>query len=200
MRPLFVLILAGFLVSETLAQTMYGYAAEQSRELEVLYGIANYTRPAESHRQEITSRAEYLYAERFPWDFASFVLVFDYHSGPNLRREYVRHLRFLFDLNSVPRDTMTARLLRLGVGGYWNADAINFLQGEIETRMETDAEVVLEILAGFSDEDLPSLFQFYFDGPHPPDEIPAKLKPLMEADARVAAAITEAHGKAEHWH
>ncbi|MEM1269827.1 MAG: hypothetical protein AAGI08_07245 [Bacteroidota bacterium] len=151
-------------------------------------------------RQDIKAQAEYLYVERFPGDFETFALIFDFDYRPNLSLEYVQHLEFFFGLHVVPQDTMISRLLRLGVGGRWDADAISMLQQEIDQAMEIHSGKTLEVLAGFSDEDLASLFRFYFDGPHPPDEIPAKLNPLMEADARVAAAITEAHGKAEHWH
>lgn len=200
MRLLFVVVLAGFLSPKICAQTIYDYAEQRARELHALYAIAHDTFPGMEERSDIKTRAEYLYVERFPKDFETFALIFGYDYRPNLSPDYLEHLEFFSERRVAPQDTMTARFLRLGVGGSWDADAISWLQDQVEHVMEAHPEKTVDVLAGFSDEDLASLFRFYFDGPHPPDEIPAKLKPLMEADARVAAAITAAHAKAEHWH
>jgi len=109
----------------------------------------------------------------------------DPNPGPNV--EYaVLHISTIFNnINCIDYKKYINRLIDISIGGYWYWDAVSYFWSGLDDKLRNNPVSFLEELQNRTDEEIESFWFFYFDGPHPPDEIPEHLRFVKEYDQRV---------------
>jgi hypothetical protein len=145
------------------------------------------------------------YFKEFPSTFAEFDLLYGYGDTPSiLYDQYVSQVDSLFrDIHCVTDSTYLEKILGLGIGGHWDADAVNSLQDIIHERTLANPRLTFELLSPRSDEAVSSFFYFFFNGIHAPyKKIPKEFLFLKKEFPRVYQNLVAGfqHGVKESGH
>lgn len=115
-----------------------------------------------------------LFFAAFPTNFISFNSIYGYSdkAGPMpLYSLYEKHIGLFCKLNSnQPTTEHFSKLIKLGINGHWDADAVNALQDCILTHVNEKPGLTVTLLKHFKDKEIRSFWRFLFDGPHPDDK------------------------------
>ena len=120
----------------------------------------------------------------FPDSFREFVDLYGYDTlvrkprakapfsyGP-LYEESYEHVYSLFGkLSTIPTDEYYSRLFNICIGGYWEADGVNFLRSVLREKVEANTMLTCELLSKRNDDEIISFWRFYFAGPAPKKSI-----------------------------
>jgi len=115
-----------------------------------------------------------LFFAEFPTNFASFNSIYGYSDkgGPMpLYSLYEKHISLFCKLNSTqPTTDHFSKLIKLGINGHWDADAVNALQDCILSHVNEKPGLTVTLLKQFKEKEIRSFWKFLFDGPHPDDK------------------------------
>lgn len=101
----------------------------------------------------------------FPSTFSLFKAIYDY-GGP-LYEESYSHIEFLFSYASIDSIHMIDKLIGISIGGWWDADAINYLSTNIRDFVNSHTSATVNVLQNKSEFESFSFWLFIFDSPHP---------------------------------
>ncbi len=138
----------------------------------------------------------YFYA--FPADFKSFEYAFGFaetDSGlvlSTLYYESMDYVNLFFNLNNIPVNQKSERMILLAVGGTWQADGVNYFQNGLRAFAKDNSQALLSLLEKESDETIYAFWRFYFDGPHVSKEELSIFNNNQELDERINEIMTEA--------
>ena len=135
----------------------------------------------------------------FPDDYETFVSIYGWKGWPNPELEgilygleYYPQIEYFLDIGKViPYEVFIRKLIRISLGGEWEADEVDAVQRKIIQMMMDQKELFLLALSEHTSEDLIKFWIFYFDGPHPPKEIPEYLAFIQEANPEMYTLIEE---------
>ncbi len=123
---------------------------------------------------ENKSRYSNLYYNIFPSTFDRFNAIFGYNDFPNgngkanpLYYESMEYIDLFAEIFSQNHDLYWSKLITLSLGAHWDADAVNILQGNIQTTVKEDVKDFCLFLSHFNDKVISDFWNFFFDGPHP---------------------------------
>ena len=137
-----------------------------------------------AHGTGDTLKFKQLFFASFPNNFNSFNSLYGYNDEKEmpLYSYYYNHINFFCKLVSEQADAEGyKKLIRLGVGGHWDADAVNLLQDCIEHYVNENPSLALSQLKKFNDKEIKSIWKFFYDGPHPSDtQIEKRYSDLYE--------------------
>lgn len=126
-----------------------------------------------AHGTQDTLKFRRLFFLMFPNNFNSFNSMYGYNDGKGempLYNFYEKHISFFCRLVSEQADAEGYnKLIRLGIGGHWDADPINLLQECIVQHVNRNPSLALMQLKQFNDKEIKSFWKFFYDGPHPSD-------------------------------
>ena len=137
----------------------------------------------------------------FPDNFEDFNTIFSVKEGedPNYTgtvytEKYLPRIKFFFKLSRIiPKENYFDKLIRISMWGKWDTDVgYNFqrkLYFIITNNGNGDSSLFISRLMNFSKEEQKSVWYFYFDGPHPPKEIPEHLAFIQEANPEMYTLI-----------
>lgn len=135
--------------------------------------------------------------DAFPGSFAEFVALYGYENSPAvLYHQGLEHLRLFNNIRSVNDTVYYKKLISLAIGGRWEADAVNDLQDGLRKRVLGNTELAVFHLRQHSPADVGSFWYFYFDEPHPAEQIDTKLEMVKVLDKGMYAALKQMHEKA----
>jgi hypothetical protein len=110
-----------------------------------------------------TAATQEAYLAAFPTDFREFMAIF---MPPDFGQLYDGH-EYIAPLRSIgearPKEVMT-KLLHLGAGGTWDADAPNYLQDVTLTLAISHTDVFITTYSGLSEKEKKGLLAFLADG------------------------------------
>ena len=66
------------------------------------------------------------------------------------------------------------KLIKLGINGYWDADAVNALQDCILSHVNEKPGLTVALLKQFKEKEIRSFWRFIFDHPHPDNKVVKK--------------------------
>jgi hypothetical protein len=120
-------------------------------------------------RSPNSAETQEAYLVAFPADFREFMAIFMPPGFDQLYdgHEYIAPLRYIGDAR--PKEAMT-KLLRLGAGGMWDADAPNYLQDVTLTLAIAHTDVFVATYSELSAKEQMGLLVFLaggIEGPHP---------------------------------
>lgn len=138
-----------------------------------------------AHGTQDTLKFKRLFFSFFPNNFNSFNLIYGYDDEKGempLYDFYEKHINFFCRLISEQANAASYnKLIRLGIGGHWDADAVNLLQECIVQNINKNPSLALRELKQFNDMEIKSFWRFVYDGPHPGDiEIKKRYNSLYE--------------------
>lgn len=151
--------------------------ASELRLLETDSLLKIYYNACRSHPDSM--RFERLFFEAFPSSFHEFESLYGYDGSPNpLYDDAVAHIMDLLpSLKSIDESAYYRKLINLGICGHWDADAINYLQRLIHSKVLVNPDLSFKILKLKSTDEVESFFYFFFHGIHAPfDKIPVELE------------------------
>lgn len=132
------------------------------------------------------------YFDAFPNSFGSFVEIFGNLSEDSkgfkpapLYDESHLYVQAFFKLSSIDRSVYFNKIINVCVGGNWDSDAISHFQHEMKIMINQSFESFNHSLSKRSDNEIKSFWHFYFDGPHPPENLPKELEQIKELNEQV---------------
>ena len=118
-----------------------------------------------------STRYKKLFFTLFPSNFVSFNSIYGYSDKSGsmpLYSLYEKHISLFCKLNaSQPPKEYFNKLIKLGINGRWDADAVNALQDCILSHVNENSTLTITLLKQFKDIEIRSFWRFLFDGPHP---------------------------------
>ncbi len=134
----------------------------------------------------------------FPNSFSELNKLYGYtndKAGP-LYEFSNKHIYELFNnLKDIPDTLYYNKIIRIAIGGHWDADGIDAFQDGLRTHVLNNLDLTLEILEKYSDRNIESFWFFYFDGPHPSSQIDDRLQTLKDKDSKIYKLMISAHKK-----
>lgn len=125
------------------------------------------------HGTTDTLKFKRLFFSSFPNNFNSFDSTYGYDDKKGempLYNLYEKHINFFCRLVSEQSESERYnKLIRIGIGGHWDADAVNLLQECIVYHINKNPSLALTQLKKFNDKEIKSFWKFFYDGPHPSD-------------------------------
>ena len=128
--------------------------------------------------------------------------LYEYPKGKNI-------IDYFANLNTISKDVYYEKYINICVNGVWHADNIQEAFGFVN-RLLNDTDAACKALSKRTDEEIKSVFQFIFDGPHPNNDdnqkIYDQLHPILaKQNVRLARLLTESYNKVlaaddEHGH
>lgn len=113
-----------------------------------------------------------------------------------LNNEAENHIIGLFNKITSVNDTVYyGKIIGIGIGGLWDADAVNYFQHGLRERVENNVALTIYLLKKLKAADIKSFWFFYFDGPHPKKQIPDALEKVKLLDKEIYSIMIEAHNE-----
>ena len=134
----------------------------------------------------------------FPDRFATFSSIYGYDDEQGampLYEDAYEHVTLFFRLQSVvPKPDFAKKAIRLGIGGKWDADAVNYLQEGLCEFVAANPEAALTALQAYSAGEISGFWHFFYDGPHPDNAENKALfeqvyKSLLQSDKKAAEVM-----------
>lgn len=126
----------------------------------------------------------------FPATFDSFYHLYGYSDSLGempLYKDYEKHIE-LFCEEANKSEIGAEKIMRLGIDGRWEADAVGSLQTCIRVFVTNKIDLVIPKFKEFTQSQIHSFWKFYFDGPHPDDKEIKNQYSLILAKVKVADA------------
>lgn len=127
-------------------------------------------------KESLEKQNEKAYLACWPSSFSEFDSIFGYKDMPDgstnfgpLYDESFRYVNFYFEAVGglkIDYEEFYRQLIGLSLGGYWQADAVNFFQRELKRLVSKDFDGFSEVLSSFSNEEIRKFWVFYFDTAH----------------------------------
>ena len=126
-----------------------------------------------------------------------------YHGAPLYDGH--EHIFFFFTLTTIPEKDFYQKIINIAIGGHWDADAVNYFQRGLQTKVLQNPKLTFDLLEPKSDTEIKSFFFFFFHAIHPRYEnIPGELQTLETYDRRIYKMLEqgfkEAISKSGHEH
>ena len=137
-----------------------------------------------------------LFFYEFPSRFSQLDSLYgttDTHTG--LLSEFaVEHIVDLFNkITCVPENTYYNKIIALAINGHWEADGINYFLHGLRERAIQNPTLTFKLLESKSDEEINSFWYFYFDGPHPEENIPKEFDIMKITTPKIYALLESSH-------
>lgn len=146
--------------------------------------------------------------EIFPNTFSLYTQIYDCNKviicgeqENTLCYESHSHLELLCYLrNLINKEDYYKKIIKLGINGYWDADAINDLQHCIYKCIKEDLPLTIKTLKSFTDDEIESFWYFIYDGPHrtEPQKLPVTIECIRELDKHIAYLAQKALDRAKN--
>jgi hypothetical protein len=180
------------IISVVVCLGLFGAMSCNSHELELNNKVQVITTPQakEGSSEQATQKLAELYDNKnckeffnaFPNTFQDLNRLYGYDDEKgerSLYSKYEEHISYFFNCSEVPNREKINKVIRIGIDGKWDADAISMFQ-ESSFKLVKDhpneAKGALDSLPG----DKSSSFWFFlFDGPHPNDKENVKKVDLL---------------------
>jgi hypothetical protein len=109
---------------------------------------------------------------------------------------YYEHIIGLFNkLNDINDTSYYKKIVSIGIGGHWDADAVNAFQDGLRSRVLTNPRLVVFILKDMPYDKIKSFWYFYFDGVHPKKQIPEQLQKIKLINNKIYNLMIEAQNE-----
>ena len=140
---------------------------------------------------KVNFQKQFFYA--FPGNFREFNHTFGYFENPDpekvetgvLYGESEKYIDLLFRLITIPDTLFYKKILNIAIGGHWEADAINFFQAGLRSKVFANPRLTVDILKHKSDKEIQRFFFFFFQSVHPVYKaIPDTLKTMKSYDSK----------------
>ncbi|MDN5355826.1 MAG: hypothetical protein PWQ43_768 [Rikenellaceae bacterium] len=140
--------------------------------------------------------------EGFPDSFELFEQIYGYRPPIDtlytLYFESYNHLNLFCELrNVINKEDYYKKIIKLGIGGYWDADAINYLQHCIDICINENLPLTIKTLKSFTDDEIESFWYFIFDGPLRTKRLPVDIEDIKIIDEHIADLAKRALEKAK---
>jgi hypothetical protein len=137
--------------------------------------------------------------ENFPATFIEFKSLYGYQLIKDefipydLYNEGYDHIKLFNELQDIiaPNIYFT-KIIDVSLAGYWQSDGVAYLHKLLIDKFKINLCCFLTILKSYSDNEIYSFWYFYFDGPHPVEEIPDHLQTIKDFDGRVYSLMCNA--------
>lgn len=131
---------------------------------------------------------EIKFINSFPNSFLQFQETFGYddsqEKGMPLYKESYDYIQLFFkSINKNP--SYNKKVFNLAINGYWNADAENFLQMNLEKYFSENPLLVCKILNEYTIEQQQSIWNFISDGIESKKEIPKYLDDIKKCNDKI---------------
>lgn len=73
----------------------------------------------------------------------------------------------LMCLESISKRKKIGILIKIAMGGDWDADDISYFQNLVQIQIASEIQISTELMGNLLGEEVRSFWHFYFDGPHP---------------------------------
>jgi len=108
----------------------------------------------------------------FPDNFQLFNALYGWnHDKEKPRIMYFlsdEHISFFCTLDEIiPIEQFSHKIIKLSLNGYWDADAINYLQHCINDFVSSNLQLFIDILSQYSEEDMIKFWTFFYDTLYP---------------------------------
>lgn len=164
----------------------------KAKKLKQLYLLATAT--SQDMRNIYTEK----FFNEFPDSFKELNSLYGYENDtPSiLYYEAENHIIKLFNNINTINDTLYyKKVINIAIGGHWDADAINYFQHGLNDRAEKKPELIVYLLKQMEIKAIKSFWYFYFDGPHPKEQISDSLKKIKSIDIGIYNVMIEMHNK-----
>jgi hypothetical protein len=106
------------------------------------------------------------------------------------------YLYAFFNLRTIDRNALYNRIIDIASEGKWEADLVSYFRANQRDVVLDNLKHFCTLLAERNDQVIQGFWFFYFDGHHPPKQIPEELRKVKEMDTRIyqlmEAALKEA--------
>jgi hypothetical protein len=109
----------------------------------------------------------------FPETFDEFNRVYGFDDEKGAGRLYLKyeeHISFFFECPEVTDSEKLKKVIKIGINGKWDADAVGMFQNRAFKIIEHNPNETEDLLDNLPDDLASSFWFFLFDGPHPNDK------------------------------
>ncbi len=105
----------------------------------------------------------------FPSDFSEFLAIYGYSDkfgpGPNYDASKDQ-IDYFFKISSkIKPERFSKKVINICIGGYWDADAVNYLQVGVQDYFCKSSTVVLRLISNLQESQSAKFWCFILDGP-----------------------------------
>jgi hypothetical protein len=138
---------------------------------------------SKSHDRKDSMEFHLRFFEEFPSDFESFnsIYGFDTSEMPLYDKAY-DHIQLFNRISCVSETIYYRKVISIAIGGYWDADAINYFQEGLRERVMANPELTFELLKERTEKEIFKFWFFFFGGPVTAKEIPKELERRSSED------------------
>ena len=94
--------------------------------------------------------------------------------------------------SSISQEAFYNRLIDISRQGKWDADAVGFFQSDLTKLVLGDLAYFCKLLSQRDQVTISGFWFFYFDGPHPPENIPDALQEVKTINASMYTLMEKA--------
>ncbi|MBP8689631.1 hypothetical protein KBH77_04760 [Patescibacteria group bacterium] len=181
---------------------------EYNKELDSLQIIKMIEKLRTSYLKAINNDTiEYMieFFEIFPNNFSLYTQIYDCNKvvicgeqQNTLCYESHSHFKFLYNLRHIiNKEDYYKKIIKLGINGYWDADAINDLQHCIYKCINENLPLTIETLKSFTDDEIESFWYFIYDGPLRTEKLPVDIESIRKLDKHIADLAKKALDRAK---
>tara|TARA_R110002049_G_scaffold200971_3_gene371676 strand:- start:2198 stop:2797 length:600 start_codon:yes stop_codon:yes gene_type:complete len=131
-----------------------------------------------------------LFFNEFPSSFKELNCYYGF--GQNRRGVLVEeakgHIFELFNnLNSINDTVYYNKIIKIAIGGKWNADAIFYFQYGLWSKVLKSPDLTVYLLNKYSDYEISNFFDFFFDGNNHPkwEVLPVQLEEISKQNKKI---------------
>lgn len=107
-----------------------------------------------------------------------------------------KHILEVFnELKSINDTLYYRKIIGISIGGKWDADAINYFQDGLQKHVTQNTTLTCYILKQLPENDIRSFWYFYFDSPHPKENLESDLMSIEQIDSVIFKYLIEEHKK-----
>jgi hypothetical protein len=147
-----------------------------------------------------------LFFEAFPCDFEALHAIY----GNKYLEEridglpvenFFEHIERFYSLSQhIDQKTFYQKIINVSLGGNWEADGINVFRHNLKEKVLAKPQLTFDILQVKKDSEVISFFFFFFDGPHPPEEVPREFEEFQNSHSRIYNLLKEGMAQAKEPH
>ncbi|HEY9533071.1 MAG TPA: hypothetical protein VIQ77_00980 [Mucilaginibacter sp.] len=129
--------------------------------------------------------------DAFPDSFKQLNKLYADKDGP-LSSVAHEHIYLFNGLNNINDTLYYKKIISIGIGGHWDADAIDFFQQGLRNKILGNPELTATILKNLSTKKILSFWRFYFDGPHPKKQLQEPLQRMKFINNKIYNLMVQA--------
>lgn len=149
-----------------------------------------------------TLKYQKLFFDEFPTRFSEFDSLYGYKENVTgdliysgiLEDHAIPHIINLFNrITCISEKNYLNKTINIAINGRWEADGVSYFLHGLQERVLKNPALTFKLLENRSDEEIKSFWYFFYDGPHPAENIPKEFDIMKIINPKIYSLMETAH-------